>query len=122
AGSNGTAVLAVRNSGDVDGLRIISAQIFDRLGNNFSANNSVTLNRGDIGRLEFKFPALVNAVNDSSGNRNNGVCANMAGSRCAFTLSAKSGSATEFDGINDYINISDSSSLNISSAGVIMEM
>ena len=121
AGSGGSAALAVRNSGEVDGLRVTSAQIFDRLGNNFTANNSVTLNRGDIGRLEFKFPASVNATIDSSAYGNNGACTNM-GEGCSFTLSGKSGSATEFDGINDYINISDSSSLNISSAAVTMEM
>ena len=111
AGSNGTAVLAVRNSGDVDGLRIISAQIFDRLGNNFTANNSVTLNRGDIGRLEFKFPALASTVTDSSPYGNNGTCNGM-GSACAFTLSGKSGSAMTFDGSNDHINVTNSNSIN----------
>ena len=111
AGSNGTAVLAVRNSGDVDGLRVISAQIFDRLGNNFTANNTVTLNRGDIGRLEFKFPALSSRVSDSSPYGNNGTCNDM-GSACAFTLSGKSGSAMTFDGVNDHVNVTNSNSIN----------
>ncbi|MBI4019524.1 MAG: LamG domain-containing protein [Candidatus Aenigmarchaeota archaeon] len=110
-GSGGTASLAIRNSGDVDGLRITSAQIFDRLGNNFTANNSLTLNRGEIGRLEFKFPVLASTMTDSSPYGNNGTCISM-GSACAFTLSGKSGSAMTFDGANDNINVTNSNSLN----------
>ncbi|MBI4019527.1 MAG: LamG domain-containing protein [Candidatus Aenigmarchaeota archaeon] len=121
-GSGGSASIAVRNSGYVDGMRVTSAQIFDRLGNNFTANNSMTLNKGDIGGLEFNFPSVADTVNDSSSNGNGGVCTNMPGNRCGFTLSGKSGSAMEFDGIDDYINISDSSSLNITASAITIEL
>ncbi|MFC1690716.1 LamG-like jellyroll fold domain-containing protein [Nanoarchaeota archaeon] len=48
-------------------------------------------------------------MNDLSGNNNNGICTNCP----AYTTDGKVDGTYEFDGVNDYINVGDDSSLNI---------
>ncbi len=116
-GDNGTVAVPVRNSGFSD-LQIISAQLYDRLGNNFSASNMpiAGFSKGSIVNLNFQMPKLANTTADSSSYGNNGNCTAMgAGDKnntCSFTLSGKSGSAMSFDGVNDFVNVSNSASLN----------
>ncbi len=120
-GDNGTVAVPVRNSG-FSNLQITSAQLYDRLGNNFSAGNMpVTgFSKGSIVNLNFQMPKLPNTTVDLSGLGNNGTCGNMSSGNltgtCRFTLSGKSGSAMDFDGVNDYVDFGNSSSLNISDA------
>jgi len=53
-GSNGTARVVVENSGYVNNLTIAGAQVFNKTGHNFSANNTpLTFNRGEIVTLLF---------------------------------------------------------------------
>ena len=115
AGNNGTASVIVQNSGNVDNLAVTSGQLYDRLGNNFSANNTLTLNVGQMGTLTFKMPHNTNGTADSSLRINNGICYGMsAGNQtCAYLLSGKKGGAMSFDGVDDYVRVPTSSALNI---------
>jgi len=113
-GDNGTTVAVLRNSGFTDDLTITSAQLYDKLGNNFSARNLpiTDFDKGELTTLIFQLPKFANTTADSSGQGSTGNCTNMglggANNTCSFELLGKSGSAMNFDGMNDYVNVSDS--------------
>ncbi len=125
-GDNGTVTVPIRNSGFSD-LQIISAQLYDKLGDNFSASNMpiAGFGKGSIVNLNFQMPKLPNTTADSSNYGNTGNCTNMgtgsANNTCSFTLSGKSGSAMSFDGSNDYVNVSNSASLNSTTNAITVE-
>ncbi len=112
AGSGSIARAIVRNSGMTDNLAITSAQLYDRAGNNFTTVNALPagMNRGQQTTFSFNYSILPATTNDSAHGINNGTRINGL----AWTLGGKYGSALNFDGADDYINISRSASLNIS--------
>ena len=107
-GNNGSAIVSIKNDGQIDNMIIKSAQIFDKLGNNFTFNNTdeITLNRGDIKTISFKFNHNNNFTTDISTYGRNGTCNNMPNNNCNFTHSGKYGGAIGFDGENSFINVS----------------
>ena len=115
SGNNGSATVTVKNDGQIDNLIIKSGQIFDKLGNNFTFNNTeeITLNRGELGNLNFRFTHNSPTVTDSSIYGNDGTCTNMdTGLTCNYVLAGHYGDSMDFDNSNDYISIPDSGSLN----------
>jgi flagellin-like protein len=67
SGFNKTARVIARNSGFLDGMQIISAQIYNRTGSNFSASSLpvTNLNKGNLTTLSFSPNAtIVNACPD----------------------------------------------------------
>ena len=117
-GTAGSGRVIIENTGYTDNLVIISAELYDRLGNNFTASNVpiAEFDQGDLETLAFNFPTLGNTTTDSSGLGNNGTLGNGTignSSMPLWTLSGKYGSALGFDGIDDYVNASNGSSLNI---------
>ncbi len=113
AGSGSVARAIVRNSGGSDNLQITSAQLYDKLGNNFTTVTSLptNLNKGQMATLNFNNAVLPTLVTDDDQGIGNGTLMNGT----LWTLDGKYGSAMNFDGIDDYVNISDTSLiLNIS--------
>ncbi|MBI4450354.1 hypothetical protein HY642_00120, partial [Candidatus Woesearchaeota archaeon] len=91
AGHNRTARAVVRNAGQTDGLQISAAQLYDRLGSNFTTTASlpITLNKGQIAIVNFTFPNYVTTTADSSRLGNNGTLTNSP----SWTLGGRYGSA-----------------------------
>ncbi len=112
AGSGSIARAIVRNSGGSDNLAITSAQLYDRFGNNFTTVNTLptNLNKGQMATLNFNYSILPTLVTDNDEGISNGTLMNGT----LWTLNGKYGSALNFDGIDDYVNMSDTSlTLNI---------
>ncbi len=101
AGSGSVARAIVRNSGGSDNLAITSAQLYDRIGHNFTSTSPlpISLNKGQIATINFTFPNFgVTATASSIGN--NGTLNNGA----QYTLSGKYDSAISLDGSDDTVN------------------
>jgi len=118
AGDNGTVTLPLRNAGFSDNLVITSAQLFDKLGNNFSAGSiPVTdFNRGEIITFIFQLPKLPDVTVDSSAQNNSGILGNTSSSddrEPTWILEGRKGPALSFDGIDDLVNVSASTIFNI---------
>ena len=109
-GTAGSARAIVENTGYTDNLVITSAELYDRLGNNFTASNMpiAEFDQGKLTTLSFAFPVLGSTTNDTSGNGNNGTLINGT----AWTLSGKYGSSLSFDGIDDYVDAGNGASFN----------
>ncbi|MBI4014886.1 MAG: LamG domain-containing protein [Candidatus Aenigmarchaeota archaeon] len=114
-GNNATASVVVRNSGSVDNLVVSSAQLYDKLGNNFSTINTLTLNVGQTGTLSFRMPYNNNITLNSALKANNGTCLGMklANESCSYTLSGKFAGGMAFIGANDYVDVPSTSVLDI---------
>ncbi len=105
-GSGGIARTIVRNSGMTDNLAITSAQLYDRIGHNFTSTSSlpISLSKGQITTLNFTFPIFGSMANDSSLWGNNGSLRNNP----TYTMNGKFDSALVLDGINDGVNLNNS--------------
>ncbi len=101
AGSGGIARAIVRNSGGSDGLTIISAQLYDKLGNNITSSSPlpINLNKGQMATINFTFPRWGIATDYSS----LGINATLINGT-NYTLDGRYGSGMSFDQNNDYIN------------------
>ncbi len=100
-GSGGIARVIVRNSGGSDNLAITSAQLYDRIGHNFTSTSSlpISLNKGQMATINFTYPNFgMTATASSIGN--NGTLNNGA----QYTLSGKYDSAISLDGSDDTVN------------------
>ncbi len=104
-----------------NGLHTLSAVARDAAGNTGTAANvQITVSNqtqgstGLVGAYAFKEGAGTTA-SDGSGNGNNGALTNGA----TWTAAAKYGNAVHFDGVDDYIAVPDSTSLDIGASGTI---
>lgn len=79
----------------------------------------VNAEEGLVGYWKFESVNLTNYTQDSSGNENDGKLINF-GTNPPTIVVGKIGQAVQFDGVDDYVNISNSSSLNFS-AGFAIE-
>ena len=102
-----------------DGGEITSAQVYDKLGNNFTSTASLPVTDFDIGDVEtlsFTFTNLLDYANDSSTYGNNatlGYSSSDDSAEPAYNLSGYRGSGMVFDGVNDFANVSDAGSLDL---------
>ncbi len=119
AGSGSVARAIVRNSGGSDNLAIISAQLYDKFGNNFTTVNTlpVNLNKGQMATLNFNNDVLPTTANDSAHGINNGTLNNGLN----WTLNGKYGGALNLDGSNDWISAGNSPTLNFTYHNFTME-
>ena len=114
-------------NGQIDEVRIynraLSEQEIKRLykiGSTFVVNKTRqdTLREGLVGHWSFDGPDMSQSTNnvwaiDRSGNNNNGVLKNMATSSARKI--GKIGQALDFDGVDDYVNVPDATSLDVDS-------
>lgn len=77
---------------------------------------STGLESGLAGHWTFDGPKMLTNVADSSGSGNNG---SLIGQTSTTTVAGKLGQALQLDGINDYVNFGNNSSLNITGPGSI---
>ncbi len=107
--STATVRVPVRNTGFIN-LQILSAQLYDWCGNNFTAANipMTDFEKGVIKTLIFSPPSSGAGVDDSTNYNHDGTLGNGTSGTTPTWASGKYHSSLSFDGIDDIIHINSS--------------